>query len=78
MWELQEADFRTGAKRVKSHGATYIPREQLQGVVSGRAAKRKARDMADAQDDADDGGDMVPMSDTRVCGACLTALLEPN
>lgn len=41
-YELSEADFATGAKRVKTHGATYIPRDQLAGVVTGKAsAKRK-------------------------------------
>ena len=32
-YELQEADFRSGAKRVKSHGASYVPRDQLSGIV---------------------------------------------
>ena len=31
-YELCEADFHVGAKRVKTHGASYLPREQLTDV----------------------------------------------
>ena len=34
-YELSAADFSTGAKRVKSHGAAYVPTTQLAGVVTG-------------------------------------------
>jgi len=32
-YELTEVDFKQGAKRVKTHGATYVPREQLSGIA---------------------------------------------
>ena len=39
-----EADFKHGAKRVKTHGATYIPREQLSGVVTGGEGKASVKE----------------------------------
>lgn len=43
-YELTEADFKHGAKRVKTHGATYIPREQLSGVVTGGKGKATVKE----------------------------------
>ena len=51
-FELSEADFDKGAKRVKTHGATYMPREQLAGVLTGKAAtKRKTWDDSEAEEE---------------------------
>ena len=53
-YQLNEADFKQGAKRVKTHGATYVPREQLSGVVAagGKPAPPAAAAAADAAADA--------------------------
>jgi hypothetical protein len=53
-FELGEADFASGAKRVKTHGATYMPREQLAGVLTAAAARKRK---AGWDDDAADGDD---------------------
>ena len=48
-YELSEADFLHGAKRVRTHGATYVPRDQLVGVLAPKAkAKHEAERAAAA------------------------------
>jgi len=48
-YELTEADFLHGAKRVRTHGATYVPRDQLVAVLAPRAkAKHEAERAAAA------------------------------
>ena len=54
-YELTEADFEHGAKRVKTHGATYMPREQLSGVVTGKGkASTVKEEEAEVKKDAED------------------------
>ena len=50
-YALSPADFAAGAKRVKTHGAAYVPTASLSGVLTG-SKKRKAA--ASADDDEDD------------------------
>ena len=53
-YELTEADFKHGAKRVKTHGATYMPREQLSGVVTGKGkASTVKEEEAEVKKDAE-------------------------
>ena len=37
-YELGEGDFAAGARRVKTHGATYVPREELAAVMTKKGA----------------------------------------
>lgn len=50
-YELTEADFASGAKRVRSKGAAYVPRDQLTGVVRSKkvsAVKEEEEEAAEA------------------------------
>ena len=49
-YEISEADFASGAKRVKTHGAAYVPTDSLGGVLTGTKRKKAFHD-----DDDDDG-----------------------
>ena len=65
-YELNEADYLTGAQRVKTHGAAYMPKAQLAHVMTAAAAEEVnkagtavAADAAAAaaEDDGDEAGD---------------------
>ena len=40
-YKLTEEDFEVGAKRVKTHGAAYVPRSELAGIVKPSQKGRK-------------------------------------
>jgi len=46
-FRLTKAHFEAGAKRVKTHGAAYVPRESLAGVMTKKPAAKKPRDESD-------------------------------
>ena len=50
-YELTLGDFGHGAKRVKTHGAAYVPVDSLKGVLT--SAKGKKRAAADSDDEED-------------------------
>jgi len=50
-YELQEADFRSGAKRVKLHGASYVPRDQLSGIVKRSGGKSEGGGGGEAEEE---------------------------
>ena len=54
-YELSGHDFGKGSQRVKTHGATYIPREQLQGVLTTSARGKKRKAMAEDDEDDEEG-----------------------
>ena len=66
-YELNEADYLTGAQRVKTHGAAYMPKAQLAHVMTAAAAEEvnkagtavaaDAAAAAAAEDDGDEAGD---------------------
>ena len=58
-YELSEADFGHGAKRVKTHGAAYVPIDSLKGVVSGKNKKRSGAD--EEEEDGDEGSSSAVM-----------------
>jgi len=55
-YEINEADFEKGAKRVRTHGATYVPRTQLNSVM----APKKTAGKRSAATDADSSGSKKP------------------
>ena len=59
-YELSEADFGHGAKRVKTHGAAYVPIDSLKGVVTGKKKKRSGAD-EEEEDDGDEGSSSAVM-----------------
>ena len=50
-YELTHADFGHGAKRVRTHGAAYVPVDSLKGVLTSAKAKKRA-----AGSDNEEGG----------------------
>ena len=63
-YELNEADYLTGAQRVKTHGAAYMPKAQLAHVMTAAAAEEvnkagtaAAADAAAAEGDEDEAED---------------------
>ena len=50
-FELGASDFTSGAKRVKTHGATYMPREQLVGVLSASASRKRKAEEVEASEE---------------------------
>ena len=59
-YELSEADFGHGAKRVKTHGAAYVPIDSLKGVVTGTKKKRSGAD-EEEEEDGDEGSSSAVM-----------------
>ena len=43
-YELSAADFESGARRVKTHGAYAVQKEQLEGIMSRPSAKKRKAD----------------------------------
>lgn len=62
-FRLTKAHFEAGAKRVKTHGAAYVPRESLAGVM---ATKKPAKKRAGSDDDDDAAADAAPAKSAAV------------
>ena len=64
-YELSAADFASGARRVKTHGATYVKREELAGVMKpaakpakgGAATSAESAEVAPGGDGGGGGGE---------------------
>ena len=67
-YTLTESDFMHGAKRVRSHGATYVPREQLDGILApkAKAASKAANRAHSGADEASSAVDSAAAIATSV------------